>query len=396
MTKKTVRKARMGRGLLNTDVKNDFTETLRRQSGMARVYRSPLIRIILALTVLPPSSMAAQTAGFIVRDAASFDRAIAAINNDSSGGSYTITLNGSFTANPVTFTTNAVKTITIRGDGREYIISNNGGGSLFTIPKGVTLTLDNGATLDGNNKEAYLVSVESGTLIMKTGSMIRGAKKTGVYAGGTFMMQGGTISGNSNSENFGGGVWVLGTFTMSGGTISENSATVGGGVAVWGTFTMSGGTISNNFTDGVGGGVQVFLGTFTMQGGMISGNTASGTGGGGVAVKTGAFTMQGGTISRNSTTYGGGGVLADDGKFTMEGGTISGNSALGGGGVCILGKSTFIKRGRSTIDAANSAIMGKAVWVVYGDDTPNKERNSNAGQGVNMDSGMSGSAGGWE
>ena len=67
--------------------------------------------------------------------------------------------------------------------------------------------------------------------------------------GGTFTMNGGTISGNS-AYDWGGGVYVRNnsTFTMEGGTITDNTAkTFGGGVYVaYGTFTMSGGTISNN------------------------------------------------------------------------------------------------------------------------------------------------------
>jgi hypothetical protein len=130
MTKKTVRKARMGRGLLSTDVKNGFTGTLRRQSGMARAYHGPLILIILALAVLPPFSMAAQT-DFAVRDTVSFAQTIEEINNDKAGGSYVITLNGSFPANPVAFTGGAAKTITLKGDGKERIILNTGGGFRF-------------------------------------------------------------------------------------------------------------------------------------------------------------------------------------------------------------------------------------------------------------------------
>jgi hypothetical protein len=60
--------------------------------------------------------------------------------------------------------------------------------------------------------------------------------------------------------------------------------------------------------------------------------------------------------------------------------------------VYIAGDS-FVKRGGGTIDAANSAKEGRVVYV-YG--TPRKVRNSAAGPGVNLDSGVAGSAGGWE
>jgi hypothetical protein len=64
----------------------------------------------------------------------------------------------------------------------------------------------------------------------------------GVYfAGGTFNMSGGTISGNT--AYYGGGVYFAGgggTFAMNGGTISSNTAYYGGGVYVnGGTFTKT-------------------------------------------------------------------------------------------------------------------------------------------------------------
>jgi hypothetical protein len=142
---------------------------------------------------------------------------------------------------------------------------------------------------------------------------------------------------------------------------------------------MRDGEIRNNTAEH-GGGVNVGeRGAFTMEGGTISGNSSSSTnskdkiGGGGVYVgKKGAFTMKDGEISRNTANEYGGGVCVN-----------AGGSAPG----------TFIKRGRSVIDATNSAPNGKVAYV-YG--SRDKQRNSAAGQGVNMDSRLSGSAGGWE
>jgi TolB-like protein len=299
-------------------------------------------------------------------DTASFTQAIATINNDTAGGQYNITLNGSFTSNSVTFTGNAVKTITIKGDVSVRTISNNGRVALFDVPAGITLVLDNNVTLDGNNQKRYIVSVNSGALVMKSGSTVRGSKDSGVYVNrnGAFTMSGGTISGNT-----GGGVGVGdgGAFTMSGGTISGNA---GFGVYVDSAFTMSGGTISGNTEGGVY--MRMRGGAFTMSGGTISGNTASDGGG--------VYTSQGGT-------------------FTMTGGTISGNTASNhGGGVYVyseLSTGTFIKSGGGTIDNTNTARnaqRGNVVFVNRGD----KRRNTTAGPGVNLDSRVTGSAGGWE
>jgi hypothetical protein len=95
----------------------------------------------------------------------------------------------------------------------------------------------------------------------------------------------------------------------------------------------------------------------------VSSSSSSGDGGG-VYVNGGTFTMSGGEISGNTANYYGGGVYVGSGTFTMSGGEISGNTAhyFGGG--------------------------------VYVNNT--KRRGSTAGPGVNLDSRVSGAAGGWE
>ena len=107
---------------------------------------------------------------------------------------------------------------------------------------------------------------------------------------GTFTMSGtAVISANKASYGSGGGVYVFGNFTMTGGTIggtgggSPNSAQYGGGVYVNGgssIFTVTGGTISGNTATQNGGGVYVSsTGSFTLgpssaeSSPVISGNT---------------------------------------------------------------------------------------------------------------------------
>ena len=196
---------------------------------------------------------------------------------------------------------------------------------------------------DGDLPEAAPDGAETGVV---TGGVITGGNGLygGVYAdGGTFTMDGGTISGNTAAVN-GGGVFIdkYAAFTMGNGTISGNTAEYGGGVFVHDSeFTMNDGTISGN-TAASGGGVNVDSSTFTMTGGTISGNTA--TVGGGVFVFDDTFTMSGGTISGNTAEYGGG-VCEQRGTFTMTGGTISGNTANYGGGVYLYGGVTFAMQG---------------------------------------------------
>jgi TolB-like protein len=287
-----------------------------------------------------------------VSDAAAFVAVIALINGDARGGPYTVILEGSFASGPVSFTGNAARTVTLRGDNSLRTITNNGGGALFTVPKGTGLVLDNNLTLEGNKKGEWLVLVIGGSLSMKAGSTVKNSQRGGVYVGsdGSFVMSGGTITGNSA----GGGVAVSGSFTMNGGTISGNSANWGGGVLVdfGGSFTMSGGTVSGNRAERNG--------------------DHGGNGGGVMAGSRGSFTMSGGTITGNSAARWGGGVYVWDnegGSFAKDGGTI---------------------------DAANSAKNGGRAVYVFVDDGGSRKRDAAAGPGVNLDSRIAGLVGGWE
>jgi hypothetical protein len=355
-----------------------------------------------------------QTAGkmiLTVSNALAFAQAVSAINNDEDGGAYTIILNNSFISSPLAFTGNALKTVTIKGDGTAHVVSNNGSKAFITIPKGITLVLEDGITLNGNGKKGSLVSIEGGAFIMKEGGVICSAKDSGVYVGsaGTFTMEGGQISDNTISPSeadsisaYGGGVYVAsnGAFTMKGGTISANSIyssspryySYGGGVylAANAVFTMEGGQISDNTTSSpetsqsgsYGGGVYVNSGgTFTMTGGQISGNSVS-----------------------SFYSYGGGVYVANSGVFSMKGGAISANSIYSpspryysyGGGVYVAEGGIFIKSGASIIDDSNTvtgrAMAGSVVYVANG----SKQRNTTAGPNVNLDSHTAGFAGGWQ
>jgi hypothetical protein len=291
--------------------------------------------------------------------------------------------------------------------------------ALIKVTSGGKLILGNGAVITDNYNSSFIydedysifgggVNVEDGTLAMKTGASISG--NTAGYGGGvcmyggTFTMEGGEISEN-NASTGSGGVYVVGfgTFTMKNGKISgNNTSTGGGGVYVCGgTFRMEDGEISGNNAF-AGGGVCVWVsGTFTMEGGKITGNTATSSPwdshGGGVYVCGGTFTMKNGKISGNDASAGGGGVCVyEEGAFTMEGGEISGNTAnTNGGGVYVYNNGTFIKSGGGTIDANNVGTNGKGK-VAYVASDPPKQRDTAAGTSLNMNSNVSGSAGGWE
>lgn len=151
----------------------------------------------------------------------------------------------------------------------------------------------------------------------------------GVNISGThalFTMNGGTLSGNK--ALWGGAVYLSdeGDFVMDPGAIVDaNFADKGGGgVGLGGgSFTMNGGTISNNTTSSNGGGVFLNAGEFIMSGGTIS-NNSSRDGGGVHLIDIGQFTMSGGAISDNSASRNGCGVYVgydenSSGKITLDG-----------------------------------------------------------------------------
>jgi hypothetical protein len=148
---------------------------------------------------------------------------------------YTVVLAGSYPMAGVDAanikTANAVITLVGKGP-TEISLSSNG--SLFRINAG-KLILDNNITLKGrseNNRSLVYVGGSSASLLMKAGAKITGNSSNsfgggGVFAGGSFVMEGGEISGNSvgnGGGEGGGGVYVSGSFVMKGGEISGNSA----------------------------------------------------------------------------------------------------------------------------------------------------------------------------
>jgi hypothetical protein len=359
------------------------------------------------------------------------------INDVSPADEYTLVLDANTEEDPLVLEKSS---LTIMSIGGERKISLNYSGALFTVKPGATLVLDKNITL--TSRESVIITAKSmvevqatpegkGTLKMKPGSAIKGNKfdaSTGggvALYGGTFIMEGGEISGNKittgpGAQALGGGVNVeFGTFTMNGGTISNNicenasndgsSYIQGGGVYVNGTFTMTGGEISGNTAE-EGGGVFVRAGTFTMTGGKISGNTASrdvdvAGDGGGVFVfpsidgtsPSGTFIMEGGEISGNTAEYGGG--VYSMGTFTMTDGEIFSNTAFGdGGGVVSLYGTFNLYRGEifknNAYNRGGGIALGPGKFVmtggtIYGknsDDKKNTTLSDGEGAAISMDS----------
>ncbi len=150
----------------------------------------------------------------------------------------------------------------------------SGGGGLF-VNTGCSVTMEN-VVISGNKA----TKGAGGVLVQ----------------GGTVIMNGGKITGNSawnGINSMGSGVLVRdgGSFTMNDGEISYNRCVQWGAVYLDGaesnSFTMNGGEIINNSAEGVNSGTGVHTGdyaavyvsgascTFTMNGGEISGNTGN-------------------------------------------------------------------------------------------------------------------------
>ena len=269
-----------------------------------------------------------------------WNNALSLIRDGGNTQEYTLTITGDVgvpgsTAASTSFGSVTGLGVTLTGTGKLHL---TGRGSILRLGNNQTLYID-GPTLEGLTTGANGATQNNDNPVVYI---------TGATA--KLELRSGTISGNTNSSN-GGGVYVTtgGSFIMTGGSISGNTFTggnySGGGVYVSGSnsnFTMSGGTVSGNISDYNGGGVSVDnYGSFTMSAGTISGNSITsnsfgnlGTiGGGGVHVNTnGNFTMAGGTISGNAVngtyTNGGGVYVNYDGSFSKSGGgVIYGNNA---------------------------------------------------------------------
>ena len=297
---------------------------------------------------------------------------------------------------PLTGTLNVTENASICLNGYNLIEKDNV--DAITIADGKTLNL-----CDCQNKGVIKHFTQNdGTICTGRGVQVGSSSTNSLTTNAKFNMYGGTISGNTitDDEKDGGGVYVRAgsTFNMYGGSISGNTAThQGGGVyaARKASMNMTGGEISGNTADNYGGGVYAAQeATFTMKDSTISGNIISGTStrrGGGVYIDSkatftmenstitgntgsgvfvsGTFTMTSGTISKNTNANNGHGAGVDvRGTFTMNGGTISGNTIDGGDS---YGAGVYVQGGTFTMTdgeiSGNSANYGAGVCL-YGDE----------------------------
>jgi parallel beta-helix repeat protein len=123
-----------------------------------------------------------------------------------------------------------------------------------------------------------------------------------------------------------------GSAAISGLTVTGGSAGDGGGVRNdGGTLVLTGVTVSGNTASGNGGGIANAQGTLTLSGCTVNGNTAAT--GGGVAVVLGTATLTNDTVIGNTASGPGGGVCVADATAGLVNVTVTANAAANGGGV---------------------------------------------------------------
>ena len=232
----------------------------------------------------------------------------------------------------------------VYGNTANHLGGGNGGGGVFVSSNGRLEMSDNAKIY--YNKAVY------------NPIAVSGGGGVSVENGGNFTMSGNAsiyenIAGDSISNNgVGGGVYNGGTFIMNGGTIYENTAYQGGGgvfVSPNGNFEMSGNArVYSNISNAEGGGVYVSglsanNSYFTMSGNAsVDYNIAENSGGGVYLATDSTFNMDGGRISYNTAQDGGGVYIGMIGIFIMSAGSITENTALNnGGGVYLLSSILF-------------------------------------------------------
>ena len=242
-----------------------------------------------------------------------------------------------------------LKNITIDGGNEKYGATT--GYPMIQVNSG-TLTIGEGAVLQNNVRTSKGNNIGGGAvdgtgantqIIMEEGAEVR--NNSTLYGGGvairngcTFIMNGGTISGNTaansgSAKSSGGGVFVSygAKMVMKGGTISGNTAFNGGGIGVGAEII----NYSQNYP------------SLEMNGGVIDGNVATSQGGGLYFQSQTKGEIRVGSITnnecygQNSTggLFGGGGIYVNggkggypDGELHIYDALITGNTAASQGG----------------------------------------------------------------
>ena len=277
-----------------------------------------------------------------------FENNICTGNN---GGGVYVSTNGSMTMENATFRNNT---------GLAH------GGGIYLL--GASLTVESG-TFTGNRANDGAAIAGRGGVRTVDGQEVRDVKST-------FIMNGGTITGNI-AKNSGGGVLINGigsAFTMNGGEITGNTTANGGGVIAQteAVIYLNDGKITENKATAAAGGVYVsYTAALVMNGGTISNNQAGTSRGGGIFLYGGNAELKGGTVENNSTNNYGGGIGGNNTnkndtnyrpQVTLCGTLVQNNrAAAGGGGIATSGADIVVSAGKITGNSTEKSAGGLAL-----------------------------------
>ena len=229
------------------------------------------------------------------------------------------------------------------------------GGAFYSVTAG-TVNLA-GGTISGNQSTST------------TNNDYTGGGAIYMRGGGTLTISGTQITGNSAKKDGGAIFTGCGNVTISGSaSISNNTAgRRGGAICLYSDtgldakLSMTGGTISGNSATNDGGGVYVGKKcTLTLGGSAaFTGNKAK-WGGAIYLTDNSSMTMTSGTLTQNNASEQGGGVFSysDSSNCNLSGGTLEGNTAGKNGGAVYINKGALKLSGSPVVK--DNTVSGRA------------------------------------
>jgi hypothetical protein len=240
---------------------------------------------------------------------------------------------------------------------------------VFTIPKGVSVTLQNLTIRYGHTNDVFHHGgglYNAGTLTL-TASTVHGNDTLfgggGLANFGMLTVTHSTVTGNS--ADFGGGLYNNSNsmLTLTASTVQSNKAIAGGGgLSNDGTMTLTTTTVHDNDAVFSGGGLYNY-GRLTLTTTTVRDNAAA-FGGGLYSYSGGPVTIIASTISHNAAGLGGG-LYSAFSTLLLTNTTLSGNTATGAGGGLYQtsGKLTLT---HSTLSGNATDAFGGGLYVDYG------------------------------
>jgi predicted outer membrane repeat protein len=232
-------------------------------------------------------------------------------------------------------------------------VANISGGGVYVALPGSAFYQNNGGIQNNQASDGAGVFVQAGFFEQISGAIANnqagnwGGGLLVADAGGSALLNGGSIMSNTASV-LGGGVFLdQGRAMLAASAIVSNSTPGdGGGVYLLqptATFTQTGGLISHNWANN-GGGLAVAQGRAELVNAQIVSNTAVVDGGGAFLTSVDAtVNLWAGSISRNAAQYGGGAKVYSGTFKLIDGQLMSNTASFDGGGLYVYPGAAFIQ-----------------------------------------------------